>query len=131
MQFLGMQLYSQTTSTSVSLPMYSAKGHEIKTISRVSVQNSMYFLMLLQEEGQAGSKNGGRGGSIRGDGSIKLFAGRRREKIAPINRKLHPREEGGGREMLITFLLNIDNWKKRQETVENAIPWDSLLSGDI
>ena len=36
--------------------------------------------------------------------------------------------------MLTTFLLNIDNWKrdkKEKETVENAIPWDSPLSGDI
>ena len=45
--------------------------------------------------------------SIRRDGSIKVFAGRRREKIAPINRKLHLREERGGH-----FLLNIDNWEK-------------------
>ena len=51
----------------------------------------LYPLVFFRRE-QVGSENG----SIREDGSIKLFAGRRREKIAPINRKLHPREERGG-----------------------------------
>ena len=84
-------------------------------VQRKGTRNKDYFQGLsselnvsshvVAEEGQAGSKNGGRGGSIRGDSSIKLFAGRRREKIAPINRKPHHTEEG----MLPTCLLGIVN----------------------
>ena len=87
----------------------------------------LYPLVFFRRE-QVGSENG----SIREDGSIKLFAGRRREKIAPINRKLHPREERGGD----VDNFSVEYWKLREkkkeegETVENAILLGLALSGD-